>query len=236
MPSIDVFPDPDRAYVNVQVLDGAGELLQDDLPFMTGSVTASLNSGVSRNLELTVDETWYPWNQDDLLAPYGNRIRAWRGIEFGDGTVMKWVVFTGRIQDSLATSVGALWYPLADGRFTLRRFPWTQTGQPVVVYRDGPTGSVSKSFPARTRTSVTNSLTVVSERLNGAPPQYATERDDQPASATYIDGNFGRRHQLEVRGRTGIAQVVSNFRMPLDIGTAMTVQGRAQVLAALEGD
>jgi len=349
------------AYVNVQVLDGAGALLYDDLPIVGGSVSAALVNGVSRTLDLALDETWYPWEPDDLLNPYGNRIRAWRGIEFADGRVAKWVVFTGRIQragmvdngqvkidaadrasevaefkfvkpenaqagndidneakrvigdavpdavfgtfdtftppvapmtwqqdrvqalSELSTSVGALWYPQAPGEFRLRRYPWTQPGSPVVFYRDGEGGSVSKSFPARDRGNVFNSATVTGERLNGSAPKYATAQDDNPASPTWIGGNFGRRHKLirlqtpatqdaaddaarenlrrltalqeswnwemvpdaalelgdvaglSVRGRTGIVQVVTAFRIPLDLASAMTVQGRSQALAALEG-
>ena len=251
-------------------MDGAGNLLYDDLPVIGGSVSAALVNGVSRSLDLALDETWYPWNDDDLLNPYGNRLKVWRGIKFAEGHVSKWVVFTGRIQragmvdngqvkvdaadrasevaefkfvrpensqagndiasetqrvigdavpdavfgtfdlftvpvapmtwqqdrvqalSELSTSVGALWYPIADGAFTQRRYPWTQPGTPVVFYRDGEGGTVSKSFPARDRSNVFNSVAVTGERLNGSAPKYAPAQDDQPASPTWVGGNFGQ--------------------------------------------
>lgn len=351
-----------EAYVNVQVLDGAGALLYDDLPVIGGTVSAALTNGVSRSLDLTLDETWYPWHEDDLLNPYGNRLKVWRGITFADGHTSKWVVFTGRIQragmvdngqlkvdasdrasevsefkfvkpensqagndianetqrvisaavpdavfgdfdlftvpvapmtwqqdrvqalSELSTSVGALWYPDGAGEFGQRRYPWTQPGTPVVFYRDGEGGSISKSLPARDRSNVFNSCSVVGERLNGSAPKYATAQDDNAASPTWIGGNFGRRHKLirlqtpasqdacddaarenlrrltalqqswswemtpdaalelgdvvglSVRGLTGIVQVVTSFRMPVDIGSGMTVNGRSQALSTLEGD
>jgi len=351
-----------QVYVKVEVLDGLQNVLESDLVFDKGSVTATLTSRVSRTCTVSVAEDLYPFDADDLLAPYGNMIRATRGIEFADGTRFAWVVFVGRIQDAtlnddgtctvqasdfaadvlenrfvrpensqpsntvtdetirlitegfaqaqfgqmdafaqpvrtrtwqldrgqgldeITTSVGAFWYPVANGEFTLRRYPWTVPGAPVVTYSDtGTFGSVSGSRAARSRSDVYNSLTVTGERLNGDAPVYALAQDTNPASTTYIDGNFGRRHQmlrlqtpgsvgaaqaaanenlkrliglvdawtwtmtpdaalelgdvaqLDVRGRTGIIQVVAGFRMPLDLSGPMQVAGRAQVVDILEG-
>jgi hypothetical protein len=39
---------------------------------------------------------------------------------------------------------------------------------------------------------------------------------------------------LDVNGRTGIIQVISSFGLPLDIGPAMSVQGRSQVIGVVE--
>jgi hypothetical protein len=39
---------------------------------------------------------------------------------------------------------------------------------------------------------------------------------------------------LDVNGRTGIIQVISSFGIPLDIGPAMSVQGRSQVIGVVE--
>lgn len=351
-----------QAYVKVEVLDGLQNVLESDLVFTGGSVTATLTSRISRTCTLTVAEDLYPFDADDLLAPYGNMLRATRGIEFADGTRFAWVVFVGRIQDAtlgddgtctiqasdfaadvlenrfvrpensmptnsateetvrlitdgfpraqfaqldifaepvrtrtwqlergqaldeITTSVGAFWYPTAAGPFTLRRYPWTVPGDPVVTYSDtGALGSVESSRASRSRSEVYNSLTVTGERLNGDPPVYALAQDTNQVSATYINGNFGQRHQLlrlqtpgtqgaaqgaadenlkrliglvdawgwtmsvdaalelgdvtqlDVRGRTGIIQVVAGFRIPLDLSGPMTCVGRAQIVDILEG-
>jgi len=350
-----------QVWVRVEVLDGQQQVLESDLVFIDGSVSATLTSRISRTLTLKVSESLYPYESDGLLAPYGNMIRASRGIELADGSRFGWVIFVGRIQDALlnedgscqidaadfaadvlenrfvrpensqpvnsistevrrlisagfppatfglvesftepvrtrtwqldrgqaldelATSGGAFWYPLADGSFTLRRYPWTVPAVPVVTYSDtGPLGSVSASRAARSRAEVFNSLTVTGERLNGDAPVYALAQDTNPASATNIYGNFGIRHQmlrlqtpgsssaaqgaastnlrrlvaladawawtmsvdaalelgdcvrLDVRGRTGIVQVVASMRVPLGHGS-MQVAGRSLVLGSLEG-
>lgn len=351
-----------QVYVKVEVLDGFQNVLESDLVFIGGSVTATLTSRVARECSLTVPEDLYPYGADDLLAPYGNMIRATRGIEFADGGKFAWVVFVGRIQeailnedgtcglraadfaadviesrfvrpensnptntvtqetirlisegfpqaqfgpldtlnepvrtrtwqlergqalDEVTTSAGAFWYPLADGRFTLRRYPWVVPGTPVVTYSDtGEFGTVESTRAVRSRSEVYNSLTVSGERLNGDPPVYALAQDTNLESTTFVSGAFGLRHQLlrlqtpgslgaaqgaalenlkrliglvdawswsmtpdaalelgdvtqlDVRGRTGIIQVVAGYRMPLDLKSSMQVAGRTQVVGILEG-
>jgi hypothetical protein len=289
-----------QAYVKVEVLDGLQAVLASDLVFIGGSVTATLTSRISRTCTLTVAEDLYPFDADDLLAPYGNMIRATRGIEFADGNRFAWVVFVGRIQDALlnddgtctvraddfaadvlenrfvrpensqpsntvtdetirlitegfaqaqfgqldifaepvrtrtwqldrgqaldeiTTSAGAFWYPVANGEFTLRRYPWTVPGAPVVTYSDtGPFGSVAGSRASRSRSDVYNSLTVTGERLNGDPPVYALAQDTNSVSTTYVDGTFGRRHQmlrLQTPGSFGAAQGAANENLKRLIG------------------
>ena len=264
-----------RAYVLVEVLDGMQNLLESDLVFVSGAVTATLTSRISRICDITFKEDMYPFQADGLLAPYGNMLRCWRGIEFADGTRFAWVVFIGRIQeatlsangtctvrasdfaadvlenrfvvpensqpssfvtdevvrlitdgfpqatfrdvdrfdipsrtrtwqldrgqglDELSTSVGAFWYPLADGAFTLRRYPWTVNAPTVITYTDtGKGATVIESTSVRSRADTFNSLTVTGERLNGDSAVYALAQDTDPDSFTSVNGNFGRRHQL----------------------------------------
>lgn len=354
-------PTSHSPYLRIDVLDGNHNLIEADLIYLGGSVSATLTSRVARTANVVFDETRYPFHPQDLLAPYGNILRIRRGIVFADGTVYQWIVFIGRIQqstldqdgtctvyaadfaadvvevkfltpqnsqpanfvdaevqrliadavpnaafgifdtfaikaapltwqldraqalDELGSSVGAFWYPLANGNFVLRRYQWTVPAQPVVAYADGEGGSVIATQATRSREDVYNSLTVTGERLNGDEAVYATVQDDDPASPTYIGGLFGRRHQmmrlqtpatqaaavgaasdnlkrltalvdswswtmtcdaalelgdtvvLNVRGQTGIIQVVSSFTIPLDVQSPMTVEGRSLILGILEG-
>lgn len=263
-----------RPYFKVEVLDGQGNVIIDDPEYIAGQVSATLNSRVARQCDLTVAETFYPFEPGDPLAPYGNMLRVTRGIDFATGPLYRWTIFVGRIQeailnndgtctiqasdfsadvienlftvptssqagtdvvteiqrlisdaspsatfgisdvfgipvqpltwqldrgqalDELSESVGAFWYALADGEFVVRRYAWTVPGTPVVAYADGNAGSIFDSTASRSREDVYNSLTVTGERLNGDDPVYATAFDDNPASPTYILGDFGRRHQL----------------------------------------
>lgn len=93
-----------RMTSRVEVWDGYGPgatQLNGDLPFLAGSVTATLNSRVTRTLQFSIDQSFYPVLDTGILAPYGNVIRAYRGIEMGDGsTTYVFPVFVGLIQDA----------------------------------------------------------------------------------------------------------------------------------------
>ncbi len=92
-------------FVDVQVWS-AGTQLAGGLTFLAGNVLASLTSQVTRVLDMTVPEDMYPWEPTDLLAPFGNEIRAFRGIRFAEGTVYQWPVFRGRITEALLNREG----------------------------------------------------------------------------------------------------------------------------------
>lgn len=93
---------PHTLYAKVDVLDGYESnsvLLAENIPFTSGNVTASLTSRVARQLSIGIDSSFYPQTADGILAPYGNVIRAYRGIVAGDGsTTYQWPVFAGRIR------------------------------------------------------------------------------------------------------------------------------------------
>lgn len=275
------------AYFRVDILDGQQNILAYDVEYLAGSVSATLTSRVARTCDVTFVEDMYPYTPAGLLAPYGNMLKATRGIVFADGSNFIWTVFVGRIQetrlnadgtcsayaadfatdvvdakffapqssspdievteqmktlisdgfpqatfgpsddspvrtgaltwqsdrggalDELGATIGFFWYPLANGDFVLRRYPWTIMPVPVVTYSDDEGGSVVSSTATRTRQDIYNALTVTGERLNGDPPVFGIALDDNPASPTFIDGNFGVRHQLmrlQTPGTQGSAQ------------------------------
>lgn len=69
------------------------------VPFLGGSVSATLRSRVTRELSLTVPEFLVPYfdEEDGLLTTPGTFLRAYRGVELGDGTQYLWPVFYGMI-------------------------------------------------------------------------------------------------------------------------------------------
>lgn len=302
---------PHTSYVLVEVLDGAGAVLpipadrvgdNGGLQFLGGSVSATLGNRVTRQLSLILDEALYPFDIDDLLAPYGNRIRVWRGIQFADGSVYRWVVFTGRIHDvdlgsdgqfellgmdranevldasflrpensnagatvhaefvrlvsegvrdasfgvsdqvpllvpqltwesdragaldEMATAAGCVWFALANGDFVLRRYPFAVDAPSLVALSEGPGGLIQGSA-SRDRVSAHNSITVTGERADGSPPVYALAQDLNPASPTYVLGNFGLRHKtinLQTPATQGAAQTAADeaLRMSISINDA----------------
>jgi len=100
----DALTRPHTVYTRVDVLARNGTVLYSDLPFIDGSVRATLSSRVARVLTLSVDRSWFPlltngsFDTGGLLAPFGNRLRASRGVVYGDGTIVSFPVFYGRIE------------------------------------------------------------------------------------------------------------------------------------------
>lgn len=273
-------------YVRVEVWDGAKRLevleeLQGDqdesLIVLPGSeVTATLQSQVARNATLYVPEQLYPDKDTDLLAPFGNELRIWRGVLPADGSRKYiWPIFKGKIQNAsiedstgeaiieasdpgqdvvdanfvrpensiegadriqemrrlikavvptatfgqsdlfpqkmpaltwefnrgsaleeMFSSVGGLWYALADGSFVARRYPWANPGAPIMTLSDGPAGVILSTQRSHSRRDMINSVTATSERLNGDVPIAQTAQDTNPDSPTYIGGKFGIRSLL----------------------------------------
>lgn len=244
--------------------------------FFTGNVRATLQSRVARTLTMNVPEWLYPFDDDDLLDPFGSHLRAYRGIKYGDGSVDEFQIFSGPIKrvtpqqgaiaqvtaadlanevilagflgasqadvgadivteferlvldgypaatfgtsstfvnkvpalsydtdrgaalDALAKASGAFWYALADGRFVIRRIPWTVplSMQPLRMGSgDEPDlaglGTVTSAWPDKGNEGVYNRLTVSVERPDGSEPVYATVQDNDPTSKTWIGGPYG---------------------------------------------
>lgn len=66
--------------------------------FFDGSVRATLASRVTRTLTLSVPDYLFPWAPTDLLNTYGQELRVFRGIRYGNGEPDEFPIFTGRIR------------------------------------------------------------------------------------------------------------------------------------------
>lgn len=99
---------PHQVYTRVEVwLDGVRQL--EGLPINGGSVRASLQSRVTRTLNLDVPPEWFPESPADLLAPFGTELRAYRGVSIGGNTTHPsyvWPVFRGPIGSIRWTTAG----------------------------------------------------------------------------------------------------------------------------------
>jgi len=109
---------PHLLSARIDVYDGYGtdaELLAENIPFTSGTVNATLASRVARTLSFGIDADWYPATQTSALALYGHVVRAYRGIEMGDGsTQYVFPVFTGRIQYVQKNSAGQVQVECSD--------------------------------------------------------------------------------------------------------------------------
>ena len=246
--------------------------------FFGGNMRATLASRVTRTLSLNVPDTLYPWDGTEILNPYGNELRAFRGIRYGNSSPDEFQIFQGPIMkarpprngeavieasdvtvrvsgagfvaplpsqvgdlvldeferlvldvdplatfgqhgpitdrvpvlaydsdrgaalDNLAKTANAFWYALADGRYVMRRVPWSvlPTAQPIEM-TDGEGGVLSSAFPERGSEGIYNQFTVISELSDGGKPIWATAADTDPTSLTYINGPFGVRSARPVR-------------------------------------
>lgn len=101
---------PHPVYTRVDVWRGGGQLLSG-LPIIDGSVRATLQSRVTRTLDLTVPPQFFPETASGMLAPFGTEIRAWRGVGIGGVTNHPsyiWPVFRGPISKARWTTGGGL--------------------------------------------------------------------------------------------------------------------------------
>jgi len=249
--------------------------LLDDEALISGSVSASLNNRVSRSVDFTLPESYFPDDPTDLLSPYKAFVQISTGIGYPDGSREIFPVFTGRLYDAtlnddgtatfrgddlaaditayrfeipnssqsgpgtstlneirrliqqaypeatfgtndsadgqvpilawdddrggalddLAASLRSRWYALGNGDFVVRRYPYLASA-PVLSLTDGPGRAVSSASKTVTRDGAFNSVTVVSERLDGSAPVSVTVRDNNPASDTFFGGEFGRVTQV----------------------------------------
>lgn len=104
-------------YVRLEVWSGLGvqlAIMSEDLGepegglvFYNGTLSATLNSRVTRQLQFSVPFDLYPYETTDLLAPFGNEIRAYRGVRLGDGDeTYVWQIFRGKIRQVRQYSTG----------------------------------------------------------------------------------------------------------------------------------
>lgn len=139
-------------------------------------------------------------------------LQALPGAVFGEDdvadtltAVLTWDNDRGQALDDLAAAVSGRWYALGDGSFVVRAYPYT-IGSPVASLQDGPGGTIGSARITITRDGAFNSVTVVSERMDGSPPIRALARNIDPASPTQFGDAYGRVSKI-VRVQTPLTQL-----------------------------
>lgn len=297
-----------EVWANGVRIDSYGD---DGVPYNQGSVSATLTSRVARVLSLTLDRSLFPSSPRDLLAPFGNYLKVYSGVDNGAGVPYVWPVFYGRINDctlqngggmsltavdlaadvqdcyfgkpvqsstaltlgqsyktlirgalpaavfgafdvnanyttpalnwendrasacdSLAQQGNMFWYPLADGEFVLRQIAWTDNNTSVLTYTDGNGGSLLAWSINYSRTNVFNSVIVSGELADGSTPVYGTAQDNDPASVTYINGNYGVKTQfISIQGTQSQGTATTLAGAYLAQSKAITETWGAQMVA-----
>jgi hypothetical protein len=112
-----------------------------------------------------------------------------------DAPALTWDEDRGQALDDLAEVLQGRWYQLGDGDFVVRRYPYA-LGSVVSVITDGPGGLAETAARTLTRDGVTNSVTVVSERIDGTDPIRVTARNLDASSPTRFGDTYGRVSQV----------------------------------------
>jgi hypothetical protein len=135
-----------------------------------------------------------------------------------------WDEDRGQALDDLANALGGRWYTLGDGSFVVRLFAY-DVGTPVQDVLDGEQGLVVDATVSITRDGTANSVTVVSERMDGTDPIRANARDVEVGSPTLFAGPFGKVSQvIKVQTPQTSAQAQLFARAQLNAAKALTEQ------------
>ena len=92
-----VLPTPHKRYFRIDVTDINGVVRASDVKPASGDVTASLTQRVTRSAQFTLGPEWYPATAEDPLSPEFAVVHIRAGIEYGDGSVESFPIFTGRV-------------------------------------------------------------------------------------------------------------------------------------------
>lgn len=137
---------------------------------------------------------------------------------------LTWDEDRGQALDDLAEVLQGRWYVLGDGSFVVRLYPYV-AGTPVSALTDGPGGLVSTAVRRLTRDGVANSVTVVSERIDGRDPIRVTVRNDDTSSPTQFGDVYGKVSQI-IKIQTPISTAAAQqlARKQLAVVSALTEQ------------
>lgn len=128
-------------------------------------------------------------------------------VDLSNVPQLTWDQDRGQALDDLAAAVSGRWYALGDGDFVVRQYPYT-VGSPVATMTDGPGGMIASARITITRQGAFNSITVVSERMDGLPPIRALARNNVPGSPTLFGDGYGRVSQI-IRVQTPLTQLAA---------------------------
>lgn len=240
---------PEHAVVHIRAGIQYGTGQQEMFPLFVGRVwdaTLGADGQVTFNCQdLAADVVAYRFEQPRTtvagltLAEMRRMIlEAVPQAQFGTDTVvdaptpqsLTWDEDRGEALDDLAQAVGGRWYALGDGRFVVRPFDYA-LGPVAQALHDGPRGLLIDALVPRSRTGVSNSVVVVSERSDGTDPVRVPARDTATGSPTRFGGLFGRVSEIiKVQTPLSFPQAQTLAVTQLQASTALTRQWSASVV------
>ncbi|MFF1957953.1 hypothetical protein ACFVWX_13305 [Streptomyces sp. NPDC058220] len=191
-----------------------------------GTVTVQCDDFAADVIGAQLEQIWTVRNRSSVLEEIRALILdSLPSATFTVGTAidapvpdLNWDKDRGSALDNLAQALGARWYALGDGSFTVNRLPY-EVGIPPLTMTDGPGGTISAARISRSRDGVANSVTVVSERTDGTSPVRSTSRNTASGSPTRYGDRFGRVTQV-INAQTPLTQAEANTVSQTQLGAA----------------
>ena len=112
-----VLPTPHKRAFRIDIADIDGVVRASNVRPLTGDVTASMSARVTRSARFRLPAEYYPPTSDDPLSPEFAVARIQAGVQYGDGSLEMFPVFTGRINTAVQNPDGTVdftCYDLAD--------------------------------------------------------------------------------------------------------------------------
>ncbi len=122
------------------------------------------------------------------------------GAEFGvfDETYvtvpgLTWEADRAQAIDNLAAGAGCVWYQLPDGKYSLRKIPWSLPALPAPVATFTVGMDLTSAVVTKSRSGVYTICQVVGESATGSPPAAGVAYNENPLDPAYYLGPLGRR-------------------------------------------
>lgn len=112
-----VLPTPHKRAFRIDVTDIDGVTRASNIRPITGYVNAALNARVTRSASFQMPLEWYPATSDDPLSPEFAVVHIQAGVQYGDGSLEMFPIFTGRVDTAVVNASGSVsfaCYDLAD--------------------------------------------------------------------------------------------------------------------------
>lgn len=99
------------------------------IPLVTGSVSADVQSRVTRRLTLSLDGRWFPTAPNDPLSEIQAVLSVRAGIRYGNGTEETFPLFKGRVQNPVLKDDGTVGVEADDLAADVISYPFEQPWQ-----------------------------------------------------------------------------------------------------------
>lgn len=121
-----VLPRPHKRAYRIDVTDIDGNVRASDLRPFTGEVSASLTQRVTRQATFTLGPEWYPAASTDALSPEFAVVTIRAGVEYGDGSLELFPIFTGRVDTPTLNRDGQVDFECYDLAADVVAYPFEQ--------------------------------------------------------------------------------------------------------------